>query len=77
MGVSRSKAAPLPLYERTASTCERGWTARSRSREISGASLRSHPSQSLASSSDSIARIRSGRSGCGPVSCSRDAGWLK
>src|SRR3954451_22402669 len=55
----------------------RGCTARRASRSAAADSRRSQPTQSRASSSRSIATIRSGRSGCGPGSCSSDDAWWK
>src|SRR5438270_9181257 len=54
-----------------------GWTASSASRSASGDSRRSHPSQSRAVSSRSMATIRSARSGCGPGSWPSDDAWWK
>ena len=60
------------------STYSRGWIRSSCSSVAAGASTGSQPSQSRLSSSASIARIRSARSGWPrPVSCSSDAGWRK
>src|SRR3954469_14107833 len=70
-------APPLSLSSRMKPMCSDGWTASSASRSASGDRRRSQPSQSRASSSRSIAAMRSGRSGCGPMSCSSDDGWCR
>ena len=75
VGVSMSKGAPRSLNSRTCSTYSRGWILSSCSSVARGASSGSQPSQSRLSSSASIARMRSARSGWPwPVSCSSDAG---
>src|SRR3954465_12845219 len=57
--------------------CSSGCTASSASRPASEDSRRSQPSPPRASSSRSIATMRSGRSGCGPGSWRSDDSWWK
>ena len=73
-----SNASPRALMSRTRATYSAGCTRSSCSSLAAGASRGSQPSHSRLSSSASIARIRSARSGWPwPVSCSSEAGWRK
>src|SRR5215217_4867073 len=74
-----SNAALRALISRTCATYSAGCTRASCSSLAAGASWGTQPtSHSRLSSSASIARIRSARSGCPwPVSCSSEAGWRK
>ena len=79
MGVSRSKAPPraLSLAHRLHVLSR---VHREQLLELDGAAPRAAPSRAsrARSSSASIARMRSARSGCPkPVSCSSEDGWLK
>src|SRR4051812_25288539 len=68
---------PRSLSSRMKRTCSAGCTASSASWAASADSRRSHPSQSRAASSPSIATMRSARSGCGPGSWRSDDRWCR
>src|SRR4051812_6136968 len=71
--------APPPISQssRMKRMCSSGCTASSASRSASEDSRRSQPSPPRASSSRSIATMRSARSGCGPGSWRSDDSWCK
>src|SRR5262245_44285800 len=76
--VSMSRAPPPAAHTASIrSTYPSGCTASSASRSTAGESRTSHPSHPRSSSARSIATIRAIRSGCAPVSCSRDDSWRR
>ena len=74
--VSASRNPPPRAHSSSrAVTYGPGWIVSSRSRSTCGASSSAAPNQSWRPISASSARIRSGRSGCPGMSCSREASW--